>query len=234
MSNFMSMRPGEIIRLKRSEWKELKYYAHLEYLEKKREELMGNTMLYWLGWKANFLDLEQAGWKVTMEHRNDYPADMNDYLLNLTHPNHKLIGRARSRISNTLLHCFKPGEVVSPTGLIFPMEIFFSNEIHIVSMEKGVPNYTDVRFNPENYLALEKQSYSSAPEEYMVITSDLFQPVKPNEIIVPQNNVDDLLEQLLKVQDPKQQEIRERMKKEAMREEYRTKTEEIARIIKVA
>ena len=226
----MSMRPGEIVRLKRSEWKELKQYGHLEYQERRKENM--RDMFYWLGWRASPHDLYQAGWKITMEHHDSYESDMREYRLNISHPATKLVGRARTHISNTQLHMLDPQKIITPFGELFPMEIFFANEIHIVSYEKEIPNYTEVKMDWNKYMEL---AQSATPmSNSRVITSDLFQPVNPNEIIVPQNNVDDLLEQLLRVQDPKQQEIRERMKKEAMREEYRTKTEEIARIIKVA
>ncbi|MHA2040211.1 MAG: hypothetical protein ACW98X_27760 [Promethearchaeota archaeon] len=191
-----------------------------------------NDQLFWLGWRASFPDLERAGWKCTVEHRNDYLADMNEYIFNLTHPNHKLIGRARNRVTNTKLHMLEMNKVVSPFGIMFPMEIFFSNEIHIVSFEKGLPNYTEVKMDFNNYMELAKFPYNM--EDHRVLTSDLFKTVQPNEIIVPQTNIDGLLEQVLKVQDPKQTEIRERIRKESLRNEYKTKTEEVARIITVA
>ena len=155
--------------------------------------------LFWAGWESNTLALQRAGWNLAVE------EDMATFRVRiaLRHPDLRLYG-VSAAIDYYGLDSQRRLSMAGPQDLVIPIQHMASKmEIHCMD-------------NLSNFHAIDAEPsfITNAPrsiEDYKI-----FRSIRQAEqqIIVPQHSVPELLEQILKMQDPKQKEIRENRRRE--------------------
>ena len=189
---------------------------------------MNNFHFFWAGWKANAEDLQRFGWQMKREQYYRPEATGMETMIVITHPKLDVVCRSVKPFyfDDTHVHLTPDGRYLNPYGQLFPMEMIMVNRIILQTFQHNRPfEFQDIKHSMEKEVELRSGN--------MVLAHELFYPTNPNEIIIQSQDVSSIMDIILRKQAPKQQEIRERLKRESMRGEGKSNIQEVARIIRL-
>lgn len=159
--------------------------------------------LYWAGWESDTLKLQSNGWQISTQQ----DVYRNSIRFAVHHPKFQI------------------------SGMTDPVDFYFRgmNQHEMFSMNfppvtlRWMASHFEVRMHVTNTEMMNWDAIDATPaiiDQQVKTLEDfkIFRPLNPiNEIIIPQADVSMLLDDILKKQDPKQKEIRDRMRKDSMR-----------------
>jgi len=152
----------------------------------------------WAGWESDTFTLQRAGWQISAE------QDISSmrFRLAIKHPNFRIYG---------LGDLMDYGEYAEFKDNVYrqypPVHIKYMASRMDIHVYDNLSNMNPIDCEPQFNI---KETQVKSIEDFMI-----FRPInKANEIIVPDFQVRELLDLILKKQDPKQAEIRENKRKE--------------------
>lgn len=167
----------------------------------------------WAGWQSDTFRLQQAGWKLSAKEGPQLSRPSNELSLAIHHPVLRCYGLskpidvdyfgmidARHRMSVT--------QMVQSVG--FDIHVFASDLQVQIFDEGGISD-----FRPIDAAPAIKQFKASIDELNIFAPAQL---VRTEEVLVMPDSVPELMARILELQDPKQAEIRERVRKRAARQ----------------
>ncbi len=168
--------------------------------------------LRWEGWESNTFDLQQNGWEVSV---SQSPSEQR-MMLALHHRQMRLTG-----ISPMIRFDFRTVEIDRYLQDVEIPIIHISPQIQVITLhqhqlvQSGLPHGRGINWG--NFTPVD--AAPGAILEKVESIHDLihFQPIpKTEEIIIPEKNVSELLQEILKKQEPEQKKYWKRVQEEAM------------------
>jgi hypothetical protein len=164
--------------------------------------------VHFAGFHSNTLELQKAGWMLSME-QLPHRATLR---LAMRHERAGLNALSADISYNVMAYMAQRGGYIDPRALSF----------EIIWM--GAKAYFEIMSTRSlAFHAIDAVPQWESPERIAFEDAIPFRPLNDDapEIVVPQHSVPELMEMILKLQDPTQKEIRERRRREAFREEAR-------------
>lgn len=154
--------------------------------------------VHWAGWESDTLRLQQAGWQLSMEE----DVCRRVARLALKHPHFKMYGLSEMVDINR-------SNPMNP----------YHQEMRLVMRQMASELVVRLMDNFSKFQAIDAEPLFIQEEIRSIEDCRIFRPIRQAEqqIIVPKHSVPELLDQILKLQDPKQYEIREKKRKEIRR-----------------
>jgi len=170
----------------------------------------------WGGWNTTSLDLQQAGWQISVN--QNVERGFIEFIIK--HPAWRIYG-VSERVYDFDYHKMNFNNL---SRFDIPIKInHMCSELHIHHMCENIMTFQPIDAEPQIC-----RNEIKSIEDFKI-----FQPplVRTNEIIVEPDQVNKIMKQILKVQSPKQKEIREKLRKQKERNEIRQQENFHAQII---
>lgn len=179
--------------------------------------------LRWLGWEANTLDLQRAGWQISMDQR---PAPFSrDHHLHI----------ALRYKSVPLIYGY--GNVIIPYEDFYKSSYTKSDPLRRREVLCDMQLAQQITFHATDILGRRFDPIDATPTMLEARSIDLQQmcifrslPKDAPDIIIPEPAFPELLDKLLKMQAPKQQYIRDKMLKEELQQSLKPDVGAILRL----
>lgn len=173
------------------------------------------------GFESTTLKLQQNGWQLAIMH---YP-DLDGISLTIHHPNAKLYGISNKVSRYDFMRRFDKYAYQDLNSSISP---FYIQQLSSDIQFNIIPTYGELG----RISAIDARPELASIENVRLSEMDVFKTIMDSEeIIVDPNDVPELMEKILKAQEPKQQEIRQRIRKENERRDIRQSNKLHAQII---
>lgn len=157
------------------------------------------TKVLWAGWESDTLRLQQAGWEVSAEQS----IERLNYRFAFKHPNYRIYGLTNLIKYDNFYDAYMHGQFVNELP---PLTIQYMASRMEIRLLDNLTKFQPVDCVPN--LSINEQIKSI--EDFMI-----FRPIaKEGEIIVAPETVPELLDLIIKKQDPKQKELRELKRKQ--------------------
>lgn len=177
--------------------------------------------VHMVGFESDTYRLQRNGWQISAE------ESYYDYTLRIAikHPGLRLYG-----LSNKVDHRMTERNLLShDSGLEVMIERISAGDLQVITHIGASPVMSE--FNP-----VDAEPHLSMTEPRSIDDFKIFRPLaKEKEIIVPRETVGELLQRIHLLQDPKQEELREKRRKEFRKfnrevNEYELATDIVAQI----
>ncbi len=168
------------------------------------------SRVFFAGFQSTTLDLQRAGWQLSMEQHFSY--DGLSLRLALKHEAGRVLAITHP-VSSYHLHRAMGFKEMAPIDFQIA---WIGNDARFHIMAEMRP----MSFNPISAIPEFQDIKDLSFEEAIP-----FRPLNPNapEIIIPPSSVPELMDMILKLQDPKQKEIRDNVRRDAWRRDVGAK-----------
>ena len=178
------------------------------------DELKRNPIckVFFAGFESDTYTLRNHGWDFSVSQAPTFAKASNSYRLILRHP-------------GANLYAYTNVVEIPYSSLMNREDIYKNLVFHITHVSSDIIVHTvDHSFDPFSFKPYNPIDAFCEPynKEYSLKDLNIFKtiPIDTPEIVIPGESIDDLMERILKMQDKKASEIRERRRKERLRKEF--------------
>ena len=157
---------------------------------------------FWNGWTANHNTLLKYGWQIAAN-RNDYG---NYVYFTLRHKKYDIYGTSQNIPLTAIM---ATSSITVPVTLV--------NKLYMHITQDPFLSTDEMESNLVGHTTIVEALEDTPPWDIFKSDRDVEPPI---DIIVDPNSVESLLNRVIKLQSPKQKEIRDRIRKEALNEKY--------------
>lgn len=188
-------------------------------------ELSHPVKLYWDGWHSTTLELQKAGWDISVDQGLDSYYHEKTLDVAIRHKSHEIYGRGRTKIKPSIFHeGYDRLWVEFIRSIEIPMMLANDFRYKIIEQRIDFKSFLPIDATPR-WVEFKERSLKD-----LVI----FKTINPDaqEIIIPNHSVPELLSMIIDKQDPARQEYY--AKKLAERGEVRPNSELVAQLRAIA